>query len=210
MPHHFRAHGMKMQICHQGLVSKFTLSIYFHRSQNLQKRARHTWSLLQRKHDEPDVWMVVLLSVSEGALPMIMSGEIATENLPLSKASQAVFDSQHTKRRESYVRLRKVRHPWRVCWCLSLSRTLSIKNSKRWNLWGCPEDLTSPVMALSFLTLSVTWKHISTLYQVCPWGKRLWELFESAYCHTVVIQKRWHSTGNEPATCLLQKSQTLE
>ena len=164
MPHHFRAHGMKTQICHQGLVSKFTLSIYFHWSQNLQKRPRHTWSLLQRKRDEPDVWMVVLLSVSVGALPMITSGEIATEKLPPSKASQAVFDSECTKCRESYVLLRKVRHPWRVCWCLSLSRTLSVNNSKRWNLWGCPEDLTSRVMALCFLTLSVTWKQIPTLY----------------------------------------------
>ena len=92
----------------------------------------------------------------------------------------------------------------------SVLMPLSIKNSKRWNLWGCPEDLTSWVMALCFLTLSVTWKHIPALYQVCPWGKRLRELFESTYCHTMVIQKRWRSTGNEPATYLLQKSKMVE
>ena len=48
-PHHFRANRVKIQICHQGPVSKFTLSICSHRNQEFAKNTEAHWNSATEK-----------------------------------------------------------------------------------------------------------------------------------------------------------------
>lgn len=117
--------------------------------------------------------------------------------------SKQVCDTQEAECWENNVPWRKERHQQTMNFHSFIYQELS--RFKMWDLQSYPEDLTCRVRAVCFPAVAQAFNHIPTSSQNCPWGNRLQECVQTAGCHTVVTQVRWHSIAKRPSTALVSR-----
>lgn len=208
-PHLFRTNRVKMRILPQGPVSNLTLTNLDSVSaptKNVPIGTRHTGSLLKRKHDGSDIWMLVFFPFKCGCLPYSHSvrGNCYWKMTCTQVFSSSVRLSAH-RCWESSVPSKKVRHHQRVWFQAFICQELS------WFYDVRPPVLSQgPEIQRQVSVFPCTFCSLKT-FQCCT-GNAHEEtgcatVSESADCHTVLTQKRWCLSGNgsassrEPPAC---------
>ena len=175
-PPHFKAHWEKSgnfatKFRYPGSHSGCVLAGYY----NFPDRPRLTGSLLLRKCDGTDVWMLVCLSlwVLESSLLSQTQQKLRVKkDLQTSGFMQWVSLSTQYAGRGIFLQGRQGIN--RQC----VFRTLNCSNSsasKTWDLQAGPEDITSRVRAVRVSVLSEPCEHIPRLHHNCLCGSSLWE-----------------------------------